>query len=388
MEVQFMGHRKLLAWFATDAAAMKKVFRLGGSSGEPENAVVLSIHEGMLAPAGSRHEPSTWIDMDRTERFYKIERLLRSRGCVSFATLLDELGVSPATLKRDLQYLRDRLAAPIAYDAHDNGYRFEQGAAGAAAHELPGLWFSEKEIHALLTMHQLLSGLDDDGVLSRHLQPMMDKLQGLLGVDETEARELMRRVKVIGTARRRSPSRYFELLGSALVQRQRVWLRYFKRSDRSESEREVSPQRLVNYRNTWYLDAWCHSSDGLRRFALDAVRDAKPLTTKARNVAVKDLETALDAGYGIYGGPGTKVKWATLVFNADAAQWVEREEWHPQQKSRWLADGRYELQVPYSDPTELSMDILRHGDSVMVSGDKALATAIRRRLEAAALRYQ
>ncbi len=323
--------------------------------------------------------------MDRTERFYKIELLLRSRGCVSFQALQDELDVSPATLKRDLQYLRDRLSAPIVYDRFDNGYRFEQ--SDVARQELPGLWFSEKEITALLTMHQLMAGLDDDGVLSRHLQPMMEKLQGMLGTDESEARELMRRVKVISTARRRAPSRHFELLGSALVQRKRVWLRYFKRSDRALSEREVSPQRLVNYRNTWYLDAWCHVSDGLRRFALDAIQEAQPQESKARHVAVKDLETELDAGYGIYGGGNAKVKWATLVFSADAAQWVAVEEWHAQQKGRWLADGRYELQVPYVDPTELVMDILRHGDNVEVKGDKGLVTLIAQRVKKAAALY-
>ena len=326
--------------------------------------------------------------MDRTERFYKIELLLRSRGCVSFEVLLGELGVSPATLKRDLQYLRDRLSAPIVYDRFDNGYRFEQDTGSSAQrHELPGLWFSEKEITALLTMHQLMAGLDDDGVLSRHLQPMMDKLQGMLGADESEARELMRRVKVIGTARRRVPSKHFELLGSALLQRRRLRLRYFKRSDRSTSEREVSPQRLVNYRNTWYLDAWCHASEGLRRFSLDAIQEALPRDTKARHVAVKDLETELDAGYGIYGGGGSKVKWATLVFQADAAQWVAVEEWHAQQKGRWLSDGRYELQVPYADPTELAMDILRHGDSVEVRGDKSLVSLIAQRLKKAAALY-
>ena len=81
--------------------------------------------------------------MARTARFYKIELLLRSRGCVSFAALQAELDVSPATLKRDLQYLRDRLNAPIVYDAASNGYRFcaaPAGAASAARHELPGLW--------------------------------------------------------------------------------------------------------------------------------------------------------------------------------------------------------------------------------------------------------
>ena len=328
--------------------------------------------------------------MDRTERFYKIELLLESRGCVSFAALQAELDVSPATLKRDLQYLRDRLAAPIVYDAFANGYRFAAAESGPSAdtrRELPGLWFSENEIHALLTMHQLLAGLDDDGVLARHLQPLMAKLQGMLGSDAGEARETMRRIQVIGTARRRVPSRYFELLGSGLLRRRRLWLRYFKRSERSESEREVSPQRLVNHRNTWYLDAWCHASDGLRRFALDAVRDARLLETRAKNVALRDLEAALDAGYGIYGGAGARLEWATLVFSADAAQWVANEVWHPQQKARWLGDGRYELQVPYSDPTELVMDVLRHGDSVVVTGDRALAATVRARLLAAAAAY-
>ena len=327
--------------------------------------------------------------MDRTERFYKIELLLRSRGCVSFAALQDELAVSPATLKRDLQYLRDRLSAPIVYDAFSNGYRFAAPSSNTASarHELPGLWFSENEIHALLTMHQLLAGLDDDGVLARHLQPLMEKLQGMLGTDESAARELMRRVKVIVTARRRVPSKHFELLGSALMQRRRLHLRYFKRSDRTTSEREVSPQRLVNHRSTWYLDAWCHASNALRRFALDAVRDATLLDSKAKHVALRELESELDAGYGIYGGGDAKLKWATLVFNAEAAQWVANEEWHPQQRARWLDDGRYELQVPYGDPTELAMDILRHGDSVVVTGDKALAAAVKDRLRSALARY-
>ncbi len=328
--------------------------------------------------------------LDRTERFYKIELLLRSRGRISFTALRDELGISPATLKRDLQFLRDRMSAPIVYSAMDGGYHLAESAQGgdkSAQHELPGLWFSENEIHAMLTMHSLLAGLDDDGVLARHLQPMLDKLQGMLGTDAAQARELMRRIKVIGTARRRVPSQHFELLGGALVRRKRVWLRYFKRSDRSLSEREVSPQRLVNYRNTWYLDAWCHSSEGLRRFALDAMRAARALDSKARNVAVRDLEAALDSGYGIYGGGTAKVQWATLVFNEDAAQWVANEEWHPQQKARWLGDGRYELQVPYGEATELAMDILRHGDSVLVTGDKALAARIRASLASALAQY-
>src|ERR1700761_1019471 len=70
--------------------------------------------------------------MDRTERFYRIELLIKRQSGVSFDQLLSELEVSPATLKRDLQYLRDRMDAPIVYARDENVYRFAEGAAAAA----------------------------------------------------------------------------------------------------------------------------------------------------------------------------------------------------------------------------------------------------------------
>jgi len=54
--------------------------------------------------------------MERTERFYKIQQLLQSRRFVRTQDFLDELEVSRATFKRDLEYLRDRFRAPIVYD--------------------------------------------------------------------------------------------------------------------------------------------------------------------------------------------------------------------------------------------------------------------------------
>lgn len=319
--------------------------------------------------------------MDRTERFYKIEMLIRSRECVSFATLLEALEVSPATLKRDLQYLRERMDAPIEYDAAANGYRFGQQWRGQT-HELPGVWFSEKELHALLTMHQMLAGLDEDGLLSRHLQPMFDKLTGMLGADALEAREMTRRVKLISTARRRMESKYFETVGSAVVKRQRLQIAYRKRGAREPDMRLLSPQRLVHYRNSWYLDAWCHRSEGFRRFALDAIESAELLPQAAKPVAIKTLEAELDQGYGIFAG-GVQ-RQAELVFSSEAAAWVAREEWHPAQRGEFLPDGRWRLLLPYVDDTELLMDLLRHAGHVQVRAPTELTLAYAERLRSAA----
>jgi len=219
-----------------------------------------------------------------------IEMLIRNRGCVSFADLIGELGVSRATLKRDLEYLRARMDAPIVYDRFDNGYKLDADPRDQrqVKHELPGVWFSEREIHALLTMHQLIQGLDEGGVLARHLQPLLDKLHGMLGASDANAKELMKRVKIMSTAHRPVASKHFELIGSALTRRQRVQMSYYVRTRKQHMQRTVSPQRLVHYRNTWYLDAWCHASDGLRRFALDAIREATLLEQRAEGRGGED----------------------------------------------------------------------------------------------------
>lgn len=323
--------------------------------------------------------------MNRTERLYRIDQLIHQHGVVPRQVLQDELEISWATLKRDLAYLRDRLHAPIIFDHERGGYAFA-GVVAGPQYELPGLWFSAQEIHALLTMHRLLEDLDTGGLLGPQVAPLMARLNGLLDSSAGSAQEVIRRVRVIPAQQRPVPIRWFEVVGSALVQRRRLEIDYFSRGRNERGHREISPQRLVHYRNTWYLDAWCHKSDELKVFALDAIEDAKMLSRKARNVAQSTLDAAQEAGYGIY--RGKTLQWAVLRFSPEAARWVSAEIWHPKQQGQLLEDGSYELHVPYAATPELEMDILRHGEAVEVMAPKSLRKQIAQRHAAAAKRYQ
>ena len=322
--------------------------------------------------------------MNQTERFYRIHQLIGDRGLISFASLMDELEVSRATLKRDLAHMKDRLNAPIVYDRDAGGYRYDKQGTGPRF-ELPGLWFAADEILALMTMHQMLEALDAGGLLGPHIKPLMERLSKALGSDEAPAREVLRRVKLLPSQQRRVALKWFELVGKALMTRRRLEIDYFTRYKDERSTREVSPQRLVHYRGNWYLDAWCHKSDGVRMFALDSIEDAKLLETKAKDVSLKQVDEETAGGYGIY--RGTKLQWATLVFSAQAARWVRYEIWHEQQKTRDLSEGKFELKLPYADPRELEMDILRHGENVEVVEPASLREAVRRRLAAACQTY-
>jgi predicted DNA-binding transcriptional regulator YafY len=216
---------------------------------------------------------------------------------------------------------------------------------------------------------------------------LLDRIRDLLGRGEGDeaAAQLTQRIKVVSAWRRPVPSRFFERVSTALLQRRRLHLRYLTRGRGEVSERDVSPQRLVHYRNTWYLDAWCHRAGALRRFALDAIQEARLLDTSAKALSLKRVEKEMDAGYGIYAGG--QQQWAVLRFNAQAARWASREEWHPLQQGRSLPDGGFELRLPYVDANELAMDVLRQGAEVQVVEPPALVDLVRSRLVAAAELY-
>ena len=124
--------------------------------------------------------------MDRTERLYKIDQLLNERRAVAMHILEEELSISKSTVKRDLEYMRDRLNAPIIWDRVLRGYVFDHSQPGAQRYALPGLWFNDQEIFALLTMYQLLSNLGN-GLLTPHINPLLARLTMLLDSQEEPA---------------------------------------------------------------------------------------------------------------------------------------------------------------------------------------------------------
>ncbi|MDO8774209.1 MAG: YafY family protein [Burkholderiaceae bacterium] len=325
--------------------------------------------------------------MDRTERFYKIKELLRRHQVASFATLQAALEVSRSTLKRDLSYLSIRLNNPIAYRRDLGGYSLEKtDDASSRPHELPGLWFSATEIHALLTMQHLLSGLDADGLLNTRIAPLSDRLNALLGHEgSADAAQLRRRVRIIGLAQRCVTPRHFERMATALAQRKRLHIAYTARGTGETTAREVSPLRLVHYRGNWYLDAWCHLRNSLRNFAVDAIAQAQLLDCPARDVSDADLDATFGPGYGIFSG-GT-VRWARLHFTPERARWVAQEQWHPKQQGTVQADGRYLLRIPYTDHRELIMDILKHGAHCEVLGPTSLRQAVAAEVEKMGEKY-
>ena len=324
--------------------------------------------------------------MSTLERVYQIDLLLAGRQCVTRQELEERLGISWATLKRDLAYMKDRLHAPIIFDREQGGYRFDSAAKRIGPqYELPGLWFSAQEIHALLTMQHLLANLDTGGLLGPHIQPLLSRLSGLLGTADASLEEVKKRIRIETVGAREFQLDHFQVIGSALIRRKRLIIRYHARGTDEITEREVSPQRLIYYRDNWYLVAWCHFRQKLRAFAVDTVQVAELLDTRARDIDDRRLDAVQGSGYGIFSGDN--VSWATLRFTPERARWVAAERWHPLQRGQFLEDGSYQLEIPFNDDRELIMDILKYGEDCTVIEPPALIDKVLEQLRRGIRRY-
>ncbi len=322
--------------------------------------------------------------MSQAERIFRIERMLRTRAVVPIGTFMSELEISRATFNRDLEFLRDRQNAPIVYDKTRRGYCLGEPQPNAPRHELPGLWFNSRELHALLAFHHFLENIEP-GLLSPHIEPLKERIQALLESKDQALKEIARRIRILPQAARHTEPACFQLVAHALLARRRLSFHYHGRARGDITERTASPQRLVHYRDNWYLDAWDHGKRALRTFAVERIREPRLLDERAKDISEERLNRYFTESYGIFSGrPKRK---AILSFSPERARWVADETWHPQQKGR-LENGHYILEIPYSDDRELVLDILKHGPDVEVLRPKSLRKKVLEQLLRAASRYR
>lgn len=321
--------------------------------------------------------------MDKFDRIYQLHHIFAGRRTpVSRAELTRRLECAEPTVYRLIRLMKDHLNAPIEYDDERGGYWYRRDS-GDGAYELPGLWFNARELQALIVFDRLFESLEP-GLLGEHLAPLSRRVTELLEHKRLGLAEVARRIRVLGMASRPA-GQWFHVLASGTLQRRKLRLTYHGRTRDQTTKRIVSPQRLVHYRDNWYLDAMDHLRRALRSFSVDRVKEAAELEEPADSVPDRELDEYFASSYGIFADKANKT--AVLRFTRERARWVADERWHPHQIGQYLTDGRYELRIPYRDDRELVMDILKYGPGVEVVEPPSLRETVIRSLRANLAQY-
>jgi len=313
---------------------------------------------------------------------YELHKFLLSRRYpVPLDDILDHFNYSKNTFHRIRREMCDYLGAPIKnrkgagyyYDLKDNEH-----------YELPGLWFSAKEIVSLALLEQLSETMQPE-IVKELLQPVSERLEQLLEKQNIAGRDWRTRIKVISQWQRTCEPDFFIAVAHALLSRQQLEINYWQWQNDTTEQRVISPQRLIYYRDNWYLDAWCHKRQALRTFSVDAIHGISQVDQSAIDVNAQQLDAHVSSGYGIFAGKVQGI--AKLKFSKGLSKRISRENWHPDQESNWTEQGEYLLSIPYSDTRELLRDILRFGDDIEVQAPDTLREEIKNELEKTLKKY-
>ena len=237
--------------------------------------------------------------------------------------LAEQAGCCEKTIRRDLKFLIDERNAP--FFMH---YGFvEKDKSAPQTIELQGFWLNKQEIESLFTLNQIIEQLSP-GVLQQQIKPFQGMIQKLLETEHTQT-SLSQKVKLIEIAERKVDNNVFQTIVQALSQNKQLSIQFWGRESNTQTQRTISPQQLVRYKDNWKLDAWCHLRNDLRTFSLEAIQTIGLLNLTNQPIATKTLKTHFESSYGIFAGQADQ--YATLMFSPYITRWVQFEQWHPKQ---------------------------------------------------------
>lgn len=309
-----------------------------------------------------------------------LHRQLKNQKKVTTQEIADRWGGSLRTAQRSIEYMRDQLLAPIAYDTRRRTFYYTD-----MSYELPSISLSDGETIALVLVYEgILEKLPLP--LARDLSTAVAKLQDFLpNTTSVNLSDMMARLSFDMEPHGKEHPIYLDALRQALDSRRTVRMTYYTASRDELLERDLDPYHLVYRRGDWYVVGRCHLRNHVQTFSISRVR---ALTHTDRAYAIPadfKADQYFEYAFGVdIGGEPTNV---VLEFVLPEARYVGERVWHPSQQLETLDDGRLRVRLHVKVTYELRQWILSYGSRVRVIEPASLRSEIAAELSRAATRY-
>lgn len=258
--------------------------------------------------------------MSQLERISYIDRKIRQKIRFSLNDIANHFEISTRQIKRDIEFMRDRLDIPIIYNRALNSYEYET--------ECKKLMFADQ--NRLLIYVVLNSLVKDQHYVPLYSEDIVQKVAADVPKDLIEICDKisygMPHSSII------EPDIFFTVCTS-LKEKKAIKIAY-KNLQNVESERLVEPEHIKNYEGSWYMIAYDCKSESLRTFHLSRIKKAQ-LTNESFILHpasyAEELKVFLNSGYGIFMGTQNQIE-VKIRFTGRAKQIVQHQEWNKNQK--------------------------------------------------------
>ena len=320
-------------------------------------------------------------DRLKFERFLWFHRQVKDGRFPNASSLVAEYGVSARTAQRDIEFIRDRLHAPLHYQPRRRGYSYTD-----QTYELPAAWINETNVLALALAVRLAATVPDVAI-KEELCCLIDKAIPLAGKGVGSCLERVgEKISVKNIEYSRVEEHCFRLLIQALFADRSLAITYHSPHSGITSQRHIHPLHLMHYMGSWHLLAWCGKRRELRDFALSRINDIHHAPQRLQLPRrLPQLKEYSREQFGIM--QGRESVEVVLRFAPEIAPWIAEQVWHPKQQISHDPDGSLLLRFAVADFREVIRKVLSHGSRVRVIEPPALRELVRREIAAMAGLY-
>jgi len=300
----------------------------------------------------------------------RIHTALQSGRHPNATQLGAELEVCAKTIRRDLEFMRDRMNLPVHFDPAANGYRYTEPVDA-----FPTLQISEGELFALLVAEKALQQYRGTPFEQRLVTALKKLERSLPDTVSLNLAEWDHAISFRTTAEPIVHVPILEVLADAIQHRQRLKLVYRKPGARTTEERTVDPYHLANVNGDWYLFAFDQLRQAIRTFVPTRIVKAEPSGTTFPKPPRFALEKELRDSFGIFSRDGDYA--VVLRFDDTVADYIREKRWHPSQKLEELPGGGVELRLRLGSLVEVQRWLMGWGGHVQVLAPLELVASVR-----------
>jgi len=305
----------------------------------------------------------------QAERLLALDQLLKNNqypNCTSFAA---DWEISTKTAQRDIDFLRDRMGAPLEYDALHRGYYYTE-----PTFMLPAIQMNEGELAALLMGSKMLEAFQGTPMADK-LAAVFNKLSALLPDNITvRPEELFTHFSFSAPPAMPISSKVWKKVVQALETQRMLEIKY--RNWKGELTHRVAPVHLANLQGDWYLFVQFEGFNNFRQIALSRIQNIKLLRKRANIQGTFNAKKELADTFSRFAGENKPFR-VTVQFDAEIADSVLERQWHPKQDAKILKDGRVEISFDTKGDLEIKRWVMAFGCYAKVKSPKWLKEQIR-----------
>ncbi len=316
------------------------------------------------------------------ERFLWFHDQVKAEQYPNARTLGEHFELTRKTGQRDIDFMRDRLGAPLVYDNLRRGYNYEDNTW-----ELPGFWLKQDELLSLLVAYRLASAIPGKR-MKESIKSFLDATLSRLSQPETlSIKDLGDMVSIKNIEYSKANEQTFNMVLEALWHSRPLTIKYYSPHTAESTLRDILPLHLLNYSGTWHLVAHCNLKDQLRDFVLSRITSIEPSPVSIESPrSPAEAKEYLRRHFGIMTG-GETIE-VCLRFSPAASPWLAEQIWHPAQKMHYNGDNALCLTFPVADFREIKREILKHGADVEVVTPEELRREVQEEIKKMSRLYQ